>query len=298
MIPIEVVQRYPDLMSQQWPVRIAPGSDELLSSWLLRLGLANGLAPRDLGDVLGHSPGNWPGRLDLNLPVALGEFLRARTGLSPSDLARLRLPTGSHRALLLPLRHELPTGRRAKFMATWLQFCPRCLAEDVHPFFRRTWRSATAIVCVNHKCRLLDRCEGCGQAIRAFNHPHLHPHHICATCGCDLRQSQAPRLELVARRAAVKLLCLGQATRPCEGLVKALLQLPRHLMEPHYLSLVQLSSVERARGLSELSFEIDKLFQTAMSAVIPIHQSACLPQSRSPGLVELLRAYSAIKRTL
>ncbi|MEZ0171160.1 TniQ family protein [Microvirga sp. TS319] len=283
-------------MSQRWPVRIAPESDELLSSWLLRLGFANGLAPRDFGRVLGFHPGKWPRRLDLNVPEVLGEMLRARAGLSSSDLTRLCLPEGSQRALLLPLRCDLPSGRQAKFMAAWLQFCPRCLAEDGQPYFRRTWRSATAVICLKHQCRLLDRCEDCGQAIGAFNHLILRPQHICATCSRDLRRSCAPRLEPVASRAAIKLLYLGQAASSREGLAGSLLRLPRRLMEPRHRSLAQLSSVERARGLTELSGAIDKLFQRSQSCASPLPQSARPRPLRGAELDDLFRAYSATRR--
>ena len=46
-----------------------------------------------------------------------------------------------------------------------LQYCPRCLETDARPHFRRSWRFAHAVVCVDHGCRLYDRCWACGGVI-------------------------------------------------------------------------------------------------------------------------------------
>jgi hypothetical protein len=54
---IEVRQRYRDVVQDRWPAAIAPQPDELLSSWLHRLAIANGVAPRSFRGILGLGVG-------------------------------------------------------------------------------------------------------------------------------------------------------------------------------------------------------------------------------------------------
>jgi len=54
---VEPQPRYRELQADRWPVTVAPQADELLSSWLHRLALAHGVAPRDFGDTLGLGAG-------------------------------------------------------------------------------------------------------------------------------------------------------------------------------------------------------------------------------------------------
>lgn len=75
-----------------------------------------------------------------------------------------------------------------------LQFCPRCLAEDEEPYFRRRWRLAFMVVCEKHHVLLQDRCPGCRAAVN-FHHSELGSFKrfaagsltICNLCGLDLR---------------------------------------------------------------------------------------------------------------
>jgi hypothetical protein len=50
---ISILERYRDVVSDRWPVAVAPQPDELLSSWLHRLAHTNGVAPRAFARVLG-----------------------------------------------------------------------------------------------------------------------------------------------------------------------------------------------------------------------------------------------------
>jgi hypothetical protein len=55
-LAIGIRQRY-RVVSDQWPMIVAPQPDELLSSWLHRLAFANGIAPRPFARVLGLTAG-------------------------------------------------------------------------------------------------------------------------------------------------------------------------------------------------------------------------------------------------
>lgn len=183
-LTIGIRERYRDVVSDRWPVIVTPQHDELLSSWLHRLAYANGIAPRPFARVLGLNAGMWSASLDLKLPADVENLLRAHTGISPQGLSAMILTRSSLKPLLLPLRC---TGRRAS--STWLQFCPRCLAEDAEPYFRRRWRLAIQVSCATHSCGLRDRCPSCRSRIAAFDQTELVPQHFCIRCGFDLRRA-------------------------------------------------------------------------------------------------------------
>ncbi|MGX9120848.1 TniQ family protein [Mesorhizobium sp. BHbsci] len=115
---VEIRERYRDAVRDRWPVTIDPQPDELLSSWLHRLAIANGIAPRPFAGVLGLGGGlrfagsmsRLPrracrprsGRLD---PAALLRALRLRSaqgseglgedgGTAPGTLDRRHLSGG------------------------------------------------------------------------------------------------------------------------------------------------------------------------------------------------------------
>ena len=194
-LAIGIRQRYRDVVSDQWPVIEAPQPDELLSSWLHRLALANGIAPRAFARVLGLTARMWSASLDLKLPADVATLLQAHTGISQHQLSAMSLTGSPLKPLLLPLRNN---GRRDS--SRWLQFCSRCLIEDAQPYFRRRWRLATRFCCSKHGCGLRDRCPSCRSGIAVFDQTELVPQHYCAICGFDLRRASAVVVSAAARR--------------------------------------------------------------------------------------------------
>ncbi len=134
---IEIRERYHDVVRDRWPAAVDPQPDELLSSWLHRLAIANGVAPRAFAGVLGFCGGMWSVRLDLRLPQDLAAWLGARTGVAPGSISAMAMTDGALAPLWLPMRE---TGRRSR--STWIQYCALCLADDHAPYFRRSWRLA------------------------------------------------------------------------------------------------------------------------------------------------------------
>lgn len=159
--------------ARRLPIRILPQPDELFSSWLTRVALANGLRVNQLAGLLSGrhrqlfsgdiDRGTWttPGRLLANLlnveySLVQGTYLKAYEGFLWGAVPE----HGVWRHVL-----HLATAKRDKYYFG-LQFCPRCLAEDESPYFRRSWRLAFSVVCDWHGCELFDRCPHCGAPIQ------------------------------------------------------------------------------------------------------------------------------------
>lgn len=202
---ISLLERYGDVVSERWPIPLAPQPDELLSSWLHRIAYANGVAPRAFARVLGLNSGMWSAALDLRLPTDIADLLNAKTGVAPDELAAMTLSPHLPRQLLLPLRNS---GRRDG--STWLQFCSHCLASDEHPYFRRSWRLATRVSCGEHRSGLRDRCPSCRRRIESYCQSMLVPQHICAHCSFDLRRASRPNISVQARRLDI---CIAEMYR-------------------------------------------------------------------------------------
>jgi hypothetical protein len=191
---IEVRQRYRDVVRDRWPLAVAPQPYELLSSWLHRLAIANGVAPRSFAGVLGLGVGMWSARLDLRVPSDIADLLRCHVGVCSETISAMTLASSAPWPLL-PLRQHGDRNR-----STWLQFCPRCLAGDEAPYFRRHWRLATRISCFEHGSGLRDRCPACRGGIAAFDQAELVPQHFCARCGFDLRKAPKASAKVSARQ--------------------------------------------------------------------------------------------------
>jgi hypothetical protein len=79
---------------------------------------------------------------------------------------------------ILPLGIYHRTRRRAG-----QQWCPACLQEDAHPYYRRSWRLAFSTTCSIHESLLADRCHACAQPAT----PHRTEDPRCHECGTDRR---------------------------------------------------------------------------------------------------------------
>lgn len=207
---IEIRERYGDVARDRWPVAIDPLPGELLSSWLHRLALANGIAPRSFAGVLGLGGRMWSPRLDLRLPHTVATLLCHQTGLPPDDISAMTMSGGAMAPLLLPLRNSAHRNR-----SIWMQYCPECLAADDAPYCRRPWRLASRVSCFAHGCGLRDRCPACHAGVAAFDQGELVPQHFCARCGFDLRAAPKASVKASVRRLerAIADICRVEAAR-------------------------------------------------------------------------------------
>lgn len=257
-IVIEVLPRLETILSDRWPIHVQPARDELLSSWLHRIALAHGLSPRRFGASLGFEERTWSARLDNAAPDWLLEFLHTRTGLPVDRIAAMTIGFEPWYPLALSMRWHPHRSR-----ATWLQFCPSCLAEDEQPYFRRRWRRATFIACPTHKIGLIDRCTACGSGIVSCDERAIVPQHRCAECGFDLRRAKGLALSKVARRASKLLdgLVAAECARGIlskSALIAQIVDLPSLMRPSNGTKFTSLSARARLRCLDKLNASLDE----------------------------------------
>jgi TniQ len=190
------------LSGHLWPIHLHPQADELLSSWLTRLRLAYGLAPRVFWPSLSSTARRGDRDIDRRTPAALLALLAQRTATSPPrvfattlmayerHLRDLCTPTSATHWLFVNAlqnqRHGLPA----------LQYCPQCLRRDAEPYFRRRWRLSFVTLCPIHHCCLLDRCPACDAPVTFLHLPgEIETLTRCMRCQGDVRLAEAPRLE-------------------------------------------------------------------------------------------------------
>jgi hypothetical protein len=131
-----------------------------------------------------------------------------------------------------------------------------------------------------------------------FNQASLRPQNDCATCGFDLANAKAPRLGMVARRAAANLAELGRrVTDANSAVVDAILALPAKLDPLRAAALTALSTSDRARALPALAREIDRLFAaTTNGGASRKRYVEKIPAAPQASLHALLAAYAALRQ--
>lgn len=155
-----------------WPIHFKPQPDELLSSWVVRLAHAHALKIHTFCRLLhGSDLQIWNRDIDRQAPDWLIKGLCWNTASSYAQGFGATLQAyagtlfresrdGYVQKWILPLQmyHQTRTG-------FGMQFCPRCLAEDAEPYYRKRWRVALYTYCSIHHCLLLDRCPQCGAPV-------------------------------------------------------------------------------------------------------------------------------------
>lgn len=219
-IPIEYIGDRLQERPARWPVRPPPMPDELLSSWLNRVAVANGMGPWSFYMALSQATGAsrdrcfWLNQVDL-LTVRwmhwadaccnkqLAGYLADRTGIDeklirsmslqrPSDAtAQDRTPSGTLQWILLEVMPNLllPEAREIEKVRASMRFCPHCLAEWQDPWFRKFWRTSLASICIRHRCSLLSTCR-CGADVQPHLSREARSQAFCYSCGNDLRSMQ------------------------------------------------------------------------------------------------------------
>src|SRR5215472_7723957 len=180
------------------PFAPGPYSDELLSSWLLRVAAANLVSLRELLDGFQSRYG----RVLTNTPIdyaisgaaitALAKFCRvAPEKIHTLDL-RLR---AAHLSPALLLRYAQNPALfwcpRCSLRRVRYGFCPLCLANQRRIHVRWDWSVACLSRCAFHRAPLLDGCPACGEpdplTFSGFDSPSTA---LCRSCGSDLTASQ------------------------------------------------------------------------------------------------------------
>lgn len=188
------------LSGKRWPAHPHPYRDELLSSWLVRIAHANGLKIQTFcNHEFGANYQIWNRDIDRLSPTWLIEAMSKKT-CTPlkrvwettllgyeGKLYEKQLASGQLRWIIpLQIYHRKRLGHG-------IQFCPRCLAGDEEPYYRRAWRVALYTFCPRHDVMLLDRCPQCDNGV-AFHRQELGRPDVtetaslacCWYCGFDL----------------------------------------------------------------------------------------------------------------
>lgn len=187
------------------PCHPHPKDDEILSSWMVRLAVANRFKLHSFYvKLLQCNKPIWTRDIDRYQPPELLEVLSKHTGHSVQCLQEMTLH--AYEGILLP---QVPKNTGESFWIIPLgvfhrmrrrdgmQFCPLCLCDDgPSPYFRRQWRLALACRCEQHGCLLHSHCPNCGQPIAYFRHDLNHlsastnaEMATCWQCHFDLRDS-------------------------------------------------------------------------------------------------------------
>lgn len=193
------------LSGKLWPAHPKPKKDELLSSWLVRLTMAHALKLHTFCSLVWSCRKDiWNRDIDKCADQSILEVLSKKTATPPEDVARTTLSDYQGR---LYEKHNpygntrwiMPVGVYHRTRRSYgLQFCPRCLAEDKEPYYRRSWRLAFITFCETHDSSLYDCCPQCAAPIN-FHRNELGdrrkwtPESIaqCSACRHDLREVPA-----------------------------------------------------------------------------------------------------------
>jgi Zn ribbon nucleic-acid-binding protein len=174
----------------------------LLSSWIVRLALGNGIKLHTFSKLYLPNIELWNRDIDKSASDDLIFLLSKYTKKNITDIFFSTLKSyesylyechipNSHAKWILPLgiyhRKRLHNG---------LVLCPLCLKEDNVPYYRKEWRLAFNVICTKHKIRMIDKCINCNSVI-AFhrndfknrNYATTSPITECYKCGFDLIQS-------------------------------------------------------------------------------------------------------------
>jgi transposase-like protein len=188
------------LSGEVLPIHPALKPDELLSSWLCRLAIAHNVTPYKLVCMLRQK--GLTSDIDRYPDHAVIQALARTTGTKGE---RVRAGTLQKywgvlhvtRTQKGPLPWLLPLVglNRSNKQHGGMQACSKCLAEDLEPYYRLSWRLAFVTACPVHRVRLLDRCPGClGPIEYVRNASQLKPLEfasltVCAKCRFDLKKA-------------------------------------------------------------------------------------------------------------
>lgn len=238
-----------------WPIRYKPKTDELLSSWLVRLAVGHGLKVQTFCHrIFAGERQVWNRDIDRLAPGWLVEELSSRTG-TPIDIA--------HATTLRTYDGFLYQGFRPSGTLPWIQtlgmyhrkrerygqqYCPACLAADETPYFRRAWRVSFNTVCPTHKLMLHDRCPKC-QAPVSYHRMEMGRSSNfettgltgCHVCEFDLRES--PLLPITTYKSEIRRWMIELSKLVTHGAGPKRMHLNvEHLLVMHQLSKLLLSA--------------------------------------------------------
>jgi hypothetical protein len=267
-----------------WPIHPHPLKDELTSSWLVRIAIAQGIKLESLCNaVWGRRLGIWNRDIDKCPQEQVFEVLSEKT-LTPMEQV-LETHLSSYQGKLY-CRHNpcgntnwiLPLGVYHRTRRGYgQQFCPVCLEEEV--YLRKHWRLSFSTCCEKHGIRLLDRCPKCTQPL------HFHRDDmgnkgfqgrgcpaLCFNCNFDLRKAStiaAGQSEVTRQKLFLEHVRTGEIVLSADQIVPSF----EFFDVLHHLSRLCVSSYPLARNIGEhaaaaIGFDWQKPPRTALNASI------------------------------
>lgn len=179
------------------PLRPAPLTGELLTSWLVRLAGANGIKVHTLCAAIMPGESVWNRDFDRIAAPRHFELLSAVTGYAKGRIAAMALRAFAGKlyapyADLAIVPWILPIGVYHRTRESFgLMCCPLCVKE--RGYYAAFWRLAWLTVCRTHGVRLIDRCPRCGSPIMFHRSEQGEPScynaafsSLCGSCDYDL----------------------------------------------------------------------------------------------------------------
>jgi hypothetical protein len=155
-----------------FPYFIKPYKEELFSSWLCRLSINHKIKPQSFVlNYFGREVPIWNRDIDLFPPNKLISFIEQHVPIEKKQINDLFLNSYESFAFekigvkAAYTMNVLPLGinhrKRKRF---GLQFCPKCLRSN-DPYYKKSWRLLTSILCIECNEYLKDRCPKCDSPI-------------------------------------------------------------------------------------------------------------------------------------
>lgn len=168
-----------------------PQKDELLSSWLTRTAFAHGMSLNQFITYYIRHEGCAMTRTDIDFQYnpSLWRSLAKKSNIDITAIQSLSLRSEEgylftcNECLYPPAQIRKLIDKRTHF---GLMYCPKCLEEDEHPYFRKEWRYLFFNACTKHGVYLKDRCGVCFERIRLRKMPVKDKVIFCHKCERDL----------------------------------------------------------------------------------------------------------------
>lgn len=170
-----------------------PQKDELLSSWLTRVAFAHKRPLTTFLSLFVNYDGSSISRIDLDFRYLerLFQRLSDKSSLSIKEIKEMSLRSEEgylysceENCLYPPKIIRKLIDKRTNY---GLMFCPKCLAEDKAPYWRKEWRYQFYTACPKHKVFLTDRCWKCYEPIKFNKMIPSDKIVYCSKCYKDLR---------------------------------------------------------------------------------------------------------------
>ena len=178
-----------------------PFEDELLSSWLTRVAIEHKRKLSIFLSLYVKKEGNSISRTDLDYlyDEKLFDALVNKSNLTKKDIFKMSLRSEEGYLYSCSDNNLYPPNQIRKLVDKrnhyGLMYCPKCLAEDKIPYFRKKWRYQFYNVCTKHELFLTDRCWVCYERVNFSKITHNKNLAICSKCEKDLRTSVCNNIE-------------------------------------------------------------------------------------------------------